>query len=157
MHERAVEFRERARAEHGFDPPIQEFGEGETRTVEAAAEQLGCAPAQIAASIVVMADDDPVLVVKSGAGRVDLDRVGTLLGADAVRTADPEEVQAATGWSIGGVPPFCHEEGVSVIVDEALFGYETVYAAAGTPETLFAVDPDRIAAFTDGEVVAITE
>lgn len=156
MHERAVDFQEQARERYGFDPDIREFGDGETRTVEAAADQLECAPAQIAASIVLIADGDPLVVVKSGGGRVDLDVVGDLVEATDVRTADPEEVEAATGWSIGGVPPMCHSGDPPVIVDEALFAFETVYAAAGTPETLFAVEPEQIASFTDAEIAAVT-
>lgn len=157
MHERAVEFQELARDRYGFEPEIQEFDDGETKTVEAAANQLGCAPSQIAASIVLMADETPVVVVKSGAGRVDLDVVGEHVGAPSVRTADPDEVRAATGWSIGGVPPFCHTEDINVLIDAALLEHDVVYAAAGTPETLFGVDPEKIISFTDGDVIAVTD
>lgn len=157
MHERAVEFREQARDRYGFDPDVQEFDEGTTRTVDAAAEQLGCSPAQIAASIVCIADGDPIVVVKSGAGRVDFDRVESVLGVSSVGTADPDEVQAATGWSIGGVPPMCHATDLPVVVDAALLEFDVVYAAAGTPQTLFAIDPERLPTFTDAEVTAVTD
>src|SRR6056297_938486 len=134
MHERAAEFRERARAEYDFDVDVHEFPEG-TKTAADAADAVGCDVAQIASSIVMMAGDRPVVVVTSGANRVSEAKVAALLDVDEsdVRTANPGEIKDALGWSIGGVPPFCHEADVPVYFDETLADFETVWAAAGTP------------------------
>jgi prolyl-tRNA editing enzyme YbaK/EbsC (Cys-tRNA(Pro) deacylase) len=158
MHARATQFRERAREAYGFDPEVREFPEG-TKTADDAARAIGCDVAQIASSIVFVAGDDVVVVVTSGANRVDEAELAGVLGTDpdAVRTADPDEVTDATGWSIGGVPPFCHDGAVPVYLDETLTEFDTVWAAAGTPEAVFPIDPDRIRTFSNAEPVDVTE
>ena len=145
MHERAVEFAERAEAEHGLSIDVEEFPAG-TRTAADAAEALDCEVAQIASSLVFVTPDGPVVVVTSGANRVSEAKLAALRGVDegAVRTADPDEVRDAVGWSIGGVPPICHEGDVPTYLDETLLSFETVWAAAGTPEAVFPVDPGRL-------------
>jgi prolyl-tRNA editing enzyme YbaK/EbsC (Cys-tRNA(Pro) deacylase) len=179
MHERAAAFADRARTEHGFDPEIHEFEAG-TRTAAAAAESIGCGVAQIAASIVVSLSDEgdadgaaedgtdedatdadgppPVaVVVTSGANRVDLDRVADLLGVGAASMADADTVKRVVGWSIGGVPPVCHATPVPVLVDETLLDFETVWAAAGTPEAVFPIKPERLVDLSGGRVAAVAE
>ncbi len=98
-----------------------------------------------------MADEEPIVVVTSGANRVSEDRLADFLGADAVRMAEPEEVREATGWSIGGVPPFCHDSDLRVLIDETLLDHDEVWAAAGTPEGVFPIDPDQIIRISDAE------
>jgi prolyl-tRNA editing enzyme YbaK/EbsC (Cys-tRNA(Pro) deacylase) len=71
--------------------------------------------------------------------------------------ADPEEIRATLGWAIGGVPPFCHDADVPVYVDETLTDFETVWAAAGTPEAVFPIAPDRVVALADATVVDVAE
>ena len=156
MHPRTEEFAECAREEYGFDPPAEQFPEG-TKTAEDAAAAIGCDVAQIASSIVFVADGDPVVVVTSGANRVAEGRLAEVVGADDVRTADPDEVSEATGWSIGGVPPFCHDGDLPVYVDRTLTGFDRVWAAAGTPDAVFAIDPDELRRYADGEVVDVAE
>lgn len=145
MHPRAAEFRERARTRYGIEIEVHEFDEG-TKTAADAADAIGCAVAQIASSIVMLANDHPVVVVTSGANRVDESAVAAALGATDVGMADAETIKSTLGWSIGGVPPFCHEEEVPVLFDPTLATFDTVWAAAGTPAAVFPIDPDRLKA-----------
>ena len=156
MHPRAEEFAEQASEQFGFDVEVHEFEEG-TKTAADAAAVVGCDVAQIASGLVFVADGDPVMVVTSGANTVDEGRLAALTDADEVSMADPETVREATGYSIGGVPPFCHDGSVPVYVDETLLAHDTVWAAAGTPETVFPIDPDRLVACADGKPATVHE
>jgi prolyl-tRNA editing enzyme YbaK/EbsC (Cys-tRNA(Pro) deacylase) len=121
-----------------------------TRTVPEAAAAVGCDAARIAKSIVFVADGEPILCVASGAHRVDADRLCNVLDCAEIRQAAPEEVRAATGFPVGGVPPFGHE--LPVVVDEALLEHKTVWAAGGDGNTLFEVDPRRLVECTAARV-----
>jgi len=154
MHPRVSEFSEAAHDRYGIEIDPHEFDEG-TKTAQDAADAIGCDVAQIASSLVFMVDDEPVVVVTSGANRVSEDSLAELLDADAVRMAEPEEVREATGWSIGGVPPFCHDTELRVLIDETLLAHDEVWAAAGTPQGVFPIDPERIVAIADAEPVAV--
>ena len=156
MHERAAEFSERASEEHGVDVDVHEFDEG-TKTAQDAADAIGCDVAQIASSIVVVVDDDPVVVVTSGANRVDLDKVAVYVDGSDARMAEADEVKGATGWSIGGVPPFCHATDVPVLMDETLFDHDEVWAAAGTPTAVWPIDPGRLREISGAEPADIAE
>jgi len=156
MHERAAEFAERASEEYGVDVDVHEFDEG-TKTAADAADAVGCDVAQIASSIVVVADGDPVVVVTSGANRVDLDTVAVYRDASDARMAEADEVKEATGWSIGGVPPFCHATDVPVLMDETLLDHDEVWAAAGTPTAVWPVDPERLRDLAGAEPAAVAE
>jgi len=157
MHERAAEFAARASEEYDVDVDVHEFDEG-TKTAQDAADAIGCDVAQIASSIVVVVDgDQPVVVVTSGANRVDLDAVAVYRdGADA-RMAEADEVKDATGWSIGGVPPFCHATDVPVLLDETLLDHDEVWAAAGTPTAVWPIDPERLRDISGAEPAAVAE
>jgi prolyl-tRNA editing enzyme YbaK/EbsC (Cys-tRNA(Pro) deacylase) len=161
MHERAADFTKRAREEHGLELETTEFPEG-TKTAEDAAEAVGCDVAQIASSIVLVAGEDPVVVVTSGANRVSMAKLAAERGVDEddVRMADADEVREATGYAIGGVPPFCHRgeiEGVPTYLDETLTDYQVVWAAAGTPEAVFPVTPETIEATAEATVLDVAE
>ena len=154
MHPRVSEFAEAARDRYGIEIDPHEFDEG-TKTAQDAADAIGCDVAQIASSLVFVVDDEPVIVVTSGANRVSEDRLADVLDADAVRMAEPGEVREATGWSIGGVPPFCHDSDLRVLIDETLLAHDEVWAAAGTPQGVFPIDPERIVAIADAEPAAV--
>ncbi len=156
MHERAAEFVERAREEYGVDVDVHEFDEG-TKTAVDAADAVGCDVAQIASSIVVVADDEPVVVVTSGANRVDLEKVAVYRDASDARMAEADEVKEATGWSIGGVPPICHATGVPVLLDDTLLDHDQVWAAAGTPTAVWPIEPERLRDLADAEAVDVAE
>jgi prolyl-tRNA editing enzyme YbaK/EbsC (Cys-tRNA(Pro) deacylase) len=171
MHSRAEEFVDRARERYGFEPAVEEFPAG-TRTAEAAAEAIGCPVGAIASSLVVGLSGDPtsdgdkdgaaqstrlVVAVTSGANRLDTDRVAAYFDAPAADLADAESVREATGWAIGGVPPFAHETTLPVVFDPALAAYDPVWAAAGTPEAVFPAAPERLRRLADADVVDLTE
>ena len=157
MHPRTEEFRDRAREELDFEVEVHKFPEG-TETAADAAEAIGCDVAQIASSIAMVADE-LVVVVTSGANRVSEDRLATLRDAnpDEVRMAETDEIKDALGWSIGGVPPFLHATDAPVYLDETLTGFDTVWAAAGTPEAVFPIDPDRLLALSGATVASVAE
>jgi prolyl-tRNA editing enzyme YbaK/EbsC (Cys-tRNA(Pro) deacylase) len=117
--------------------------EAPTRTVAEAAAAVGCDNAQIAKTLVFVADGDPVLVVASGAHRVDLDLLADVFDVAQIRQASPEEVRVATGYPIGGVSPLgCH---LPIAFDETLLEYDCVFAAGGDGNTLFQVSPRTLA------------
>jgi prolyl-tRNA editing enzyme YbaK/EbsC (Cys-tRNA(Pro) deacylase) len=114
-----------------------------TRTVAEAAAAVGCEAAQIAKTLVFVADGDPVLVVASGAHRVDLDLLAEVFDVAEIRQAAPEEVRVATGYPVGGVSPLgCH---LPLAFDETLLDYDCVFAAGGDGNTLFQVNPRTLA------------
>ncbi|HEV3375743.1 MAG TPA: YbaK/EbsC family protein [Thermoleophilaceae bacterium] len=136
----------------GLEVQVQRL-EASTRTVKDAAEAVGCDESEIAKAIVFVADGDPVLCVASGRHRIDTDKLADLLDVAEVRIAAPDEVRAATGFAIGGVPPFGHE--LPVLFDESLLEHERIWAAAGDPHSLFCVVPRRLAECTEARVVAM--
>ena len=128
-----------------------------TRTAADAAAAIGCDVAQIVKSLVFMADGRAALVLTSGANRVDTDTVARLLGVDHVGKADADQVRAATGYAIGGTPPFGHPKPLPTLVDEDLLGHDVVWAAAGTPDSVFPLDPARLVDLTGGTVAEVAE
>ena len=120
------------------------------RTAAAAAEQLGVEVGAIANSLVFDADGEPVLVLTSGAHRVDTDLVARLLGVGTLRRATPEFVRATTGQTIGGVAPVGHPAPVRTLVDTALSGHPQVWAAGGHPNTVFPTNFDELVRITRG-------
>lgn len=120
------------------------------RTAAAAAEQLGVPVGAIANSLIFDADGEPVLVLTSGAHRVDTERVARLLGVDELRRATPEFVRTATGQPIGGVAPVGHPGPLRTVVDTALAGYPQVWAAGGHPNTVFPTTFDELIRITKG-------
>ncbi len=124
-----------------------------TRTVQEAAAAVGCQDAEIAKSLVFIADGDPVLVVASGAHRVDMDKIADLLDVAEIRQASPEEVRVATGFSVGGVAPFGHD--LPVVLDETLLDHPQVWAAGGDGNTLFAVQPQKLASCIAAKVADV--
>jgi prolyl-tRNA editing enzyme YbaK/EbsC (Cys-tRNA(Pro) deacylase) len=138
--------------ELGLDLKVERLSES-TRTVKEAAEAVGCEEAEIAKSIVFVADGDPVLCVASGRHRIDTDKLADVLDVAEVRQAAPDEVRAATGFAIGGVPPFGHD--LPVLFDESLLDHERVWAAAGDPHSLFCVDPRELADCIHARVVEV--
>jgi prolyl-tRNA editing enzyme YbaK/EbsC (Cys-tRNA(Pro) deacylase) len=148
MRERVV----KACRERGLDVTVQTL-DGSTRTVDDAATAVGCGAGQIAKSIVFVADGDPVVCVTSGAHRVDPDCICEALDCAEARQASPSEVRAATGYSVGGVPPLAH--GLPVLFDDALMGYERIWAAGGDGHTVFEVDPREMVRSIEATVVPL--
>src|SRR5436309_10966649 len=117
-----------AARELGLDVELKTLDES-TATVAEAAAAIGCDPGQIAKSIVFVMDGEPVVVVASGRHRIDFDKVCLALDCAEGRMATADEVRAATGFAVGGVPPIGH--GLPVVFDSSLMDYDVIYAAAG--------------------------
>jgi prolyl-tRNA editing enzyme YbaK/EbsC (Cys-tRNA(Pro) deacylase) len=138
----------------GIEVHVQRLSDS-TRTVKDAAQAVGCDESEIAKSIVFVADGDPVVCVASGRHRIDTDKLADLLDVAEIRQAKADEVRAATGFAIGGVPPFGHD--LPVLFDEALLDHKRVWAAAGDPHSLFEVDPRELAECIRARIVALGE
>ena len=136
----------------GLEVTVQRLDRS-TRTVADAAEAVGCKEGEIAKSLVFVADGDPIVCIASGAHRVDPDKLADALDAAEVRQASPDEVRAATGFPVGGVPPFGH--GLPVVLDQALLDHSTVWAAGGDGHSLFEVDPRALIDCTAATVAAV--
>ena len=139
----------------GTDFEVLEF-DASTRTAADAAEAIGCTVPQIAKSLLFVASESgrPVLVIASGSVRVDEAKVSTLLGEEIER-ANADFVREHTGFGIGGVPPFAHRTQPVVFVDNTLLSYETIWAAAGTPNAVFRLDPNDLIRLSGGVVCDI--
>ena len=120
-------------------------------TAAAAAAALGVEVGQIANSLVFDADGAPLLVLTSGAHRVDTEKVAALVGADRVRRASPDFVRAATGQVIGGVAPVGHPAPLRTLVDRALAQYDEIWAAGGVAHAVFPSTFDELVKVTGGE------
>jgi prolyl-tRNA editing enzyme YbaK/EbsC (Cys-tRNA(Pro) deacylase) len=144
-----------ALAARGFSNEVVERA-ASARTAEEAAAAVGCEVGQIVKSLVFRARGSgrAVLVLASGANRVDLARVEALLG-EPVDKADAEFVRTRTGYAIGGVPPLGHAEPLVAFVDEDLRRHARIWAAAGHPNAVFALTPDELVAMTGGTVARI--
>lgn len=127
-----------------------------TRTAEQAAAAIGCQVGQIAKSLVFRAaeSDRPVLVIASGANRVNEKAIGALLGEKIVK-ADADFVRQRTGFAIGGVPPVGHSEPLTTFIDQNLLNYPEIWAAAGTPHAVFRLNAADLLRATGGRVAAI--
>src|SRR5258708_25867180 len=130
---------------------VKEFPEG-TRTATDAARAVGCEVGQIVKSLVFVAGGKAVVALVSGANRVDEKRLGAIAGDPLVK-ADAETARSATGYSIGGVPPFGHATEVPIFMDRDLLGYEVVSAAAGRPDSVFEIEPAPLPELSGATVV----
>ncbi len=143
-----------AAKELGIEPAVQRFPEG-TRTAADAASAVGCEIGQIVKSLVFVAGPDAVLVLTSGANRVDEALAAAALGMEALAKADAALVREATGFAIGGTPPFGHVGRLRTVVDADLMGWSEVWAAAGTPDTCFPIAPADLVRFSGGVVADV--
>ncbi len=129
-----------------------------TRSAEEAAAACGCDVGQIVKSLVFRGAESnrPYLLLVSGRNRVDEAGVAHELG-EALRRPDAADVRAITGFAIGGIPPLGHAEPLATLMDRDLLTHASVWAAAGTPNAVFAVDPARLAAVTGARVMRLAE
>ncbi|TMC85911.1 MAG: YbaK/EbsC family protein [Chloroflexi bacterium] len=134
-----------------FGVTVREFPQG-TRTAVDAAGAVGCDVGQIVKSLVFIAAGRPVVALVSGANRLDEGRLAAVAG-EPVAKADADTARTATGYAIGGVPPFGHATDVPVYMDRDLFGYGVVWAAAGRPDSVFEIQPERLRELSKAMVV----
>lgn len=139
----------------GYADAIREFPAG-TRTAGDAAEAVGCTVAHIAKSVVFRAGDRAVLVIASGANRVDAKKVEAAIGM-AIRRADADFVRAATGFAIGGVSPVGHLVPPLLVFDQDLLALDRIWAAAGSPSHVFPTSPQALLDLTGALVADIRQ
>ena len=139
----------------GFACQVIEFPES-TRTSQEAANRAGCSLGQITKSLIFKGRNSgkPILVLASGANRVDEKRLGELAGEPITRP-DADFVRTTTGFAIGGVPPLGHAQGMETYLDEDLLQYRTIWAAAGTANAIFELTPQQLEQMTGGRVIQI--
>ena len=152
MSSRSARRVQEALAARGFDFEVREFPES-TRTSAEAAAAIGCAVGEIAKSLVFRGAEsgEAVLIIASGANRVDPAKAEALLG-EAIGRADADFVRAATGFAIGGVPPLGHDRPLVTLIDEDLLAFEVIWAAAGTPNAVFRLSPSDLSDLTGGRI-----
>ena len=151
--------RERVRAAlaaHGLaEVPEREFNESTATAVDAAAA-IGTTVERIVKSLVFAAGDRPVLVLVSGPNRVDVGKLSQLVGAPIAR-ANADQVRGWTGFAIGGVPPLGHSAPIDTYLDQDLLAHDVVWAAAGTPNAVFAIEPRELVRMTRAQVVEVAQ
>ena len=139
----------------GFSHDVLELPKT-TRTAVEAAQAIGCQVGQIVKSLVFRrrASGLPVLVVASGPNRVNQKHIADLI-SEPIDKPNAEYVRQHTGFSIGGVPPIGHAEALDTFIDEDLFQYDEIWAAAGTPHAVFMLRPADLVAMTAGRVISV--
>jgi Cys-tRNA(Pro) deacylase len=135
----------------GLNIDIKEF-QATTRTAEDAAAAIGCTVAQIVKSLLFAVDGQPVMALVSGTNRLDEKKLAALcgVGKKKVKRASADIVREATGFAIGGVPPFGHISKLPVYIDQDFWQFNVIWAAAGTPNTVFAITPAELNRVTGG-------
>ncbi len=143
-----------AAAALGFTADVRVM-ENSTHTAEEAAVAVGCDVGAIVKSLVFLADGEPLLVLVSGSHRVDTQKLGEELGA-VITKSNAQRVKEATGYSIGGVPPFGHGATLRTVIDPDLLTHDELWAAAGSATAVFPLSPDALVELTRGEVVFVS-
>ncbi|MBP6219296.1 MAG: YbaK/EbsC family protein [Oligoflexales bacterium] len=140
---------------HGFAFKVIELDDS-ARTADQAAQALGCGVSQIVKSLIFVTKESktPILVLVSGSNRVNEHRLETILQRK-ISKGDASFVREVTGFAIGGIPPLGHKQQLETYIDEDLFQYEALWAAAGTPHAVFKLKPDDLKILTLGQVVSI--
>lgn len=144
-----------ALAARGVDCQVVELP-GSTRTADEAAQAVGCLVGQICKSLIFCGQESgqAVLIITSGANRVKEKRMAAHVG-ETIGKADADFAREQTGFAIGGIPPVGHIQPILTLIDEDLMGYETIWAAAGTPHAVFELTPQELLTITEAKVVAV--
>lgn len=143
-------------ARRGLDIRPVTYPDG-TKTAPDAAAAIGCDVAAIVKSLLFIVDDEPVLVLMAGDRRVDAHKLGELRNATTTRRATLDEVRAHTGFVAGGTPPFGHPAPLPVYADDSLRRHDSVWAAGGTPTTVFEMDLDVLVDAASAAWVSVAE
>jgi Cys-tRNA(Pro) deacylase len=129
-----------------------------THTAVDAARALGCELAQIVKTLVFLDEsDEPIMFFVSGVDRLDVAKGAAAAGVVSLRKADARAIKDATGYSIGGVPPFGHATGIPAVMDERLMALEEVWAGTGLPDAVFRIAPDDLRRVTHATVAEVRE
>lgn len=140
----------------GLNITVKEF-EASTRTAQDAANAIGCAVAQIVKSLLFVVDGQPTMALVSGENRLDEKKLAALCGVGhtKIKRADADTTRQVTGFAIGGVPPFGHKTHLPTYIDEDFLQFEVIWAAAGTPNAVFAITPQDLIKTTLGTVAGL--
>lgn len=130
-----------------------------TRTAQEAADAIGCDVSQIVKSLCFVAEGAPVMILVAGHNRLDEKKLAAYFGVShkKVKRANATQVKETTGYAIGGVAPFGHPITIPILMDEELFIHDEVWAAAGTPYTVFPIEPAALAETTNGVILDIKQ
>lgn len=145
-----------AAAQLGLDLDVTRFPQG-TRTAQDAADAIGCPVGAIVKSLVLTSDDGPLMVLASGGNRVSYGKVEAASGRSGVRRADADTARAATSYPVGGVSPFGHPAPLLMLIDRDLLGFDRIWAAAGTPDSVFPIAPDALVTATGAQPADVAE
>ena len=139
----------------GYNYTVIEHAES-TRTAQEAADRAGCELGQIVKSLIFRGKTSgkPILVLTSGANRVDEKRISGYAG-ETISRADADFVRTVTGFAIGGVPPIGHAEKIETYLDEDFLSYKTIWAAAGTPNAIFELKTEDLQKMTSGKIAQV--
>lgn len=140
----------------GLNVEVMELAES-TRTAALAAQAVGSPLGAIVKSLVFLADGKPILVLVSGDKRADPKKLEKILDAKQVMIANAEQVREATGFAIGGVPPVAHKSKLPTLIDKNLGRFETLYAAAGSPQAVFPISYEKLVEITGGQLADVAE
>ncbi len=141
-----------------FDPKLKVLALDTTaRTAKDAAESLGCEVGAIVKSLVFRADDTFLICLVAGDKRCSLNKLKKIISKRDVCMANADEVKVNTGFSIGGVAPIAHLKKLNILIDQSLGRFQSVFAAAGHPNSIFKIKYDQLVQMTKGEVKEITE
>jgi len=141
-----------------FDPKLKVLAlETTARTAKDAAESLGCEVGAIVKSLVFRADDTFLICLVAGDKRCSLNKLKKIIRKKDVCMANADEVKSNTGFSIGGVAPIAHLKKLNILIDQSLGRFQSVFAAAGHPNSIFKIEYNQLVQMTKGEVKEITE
>ena len=126
-----------------------------TRTAQEAAEAVACALGQICKSLVFRSADTPLLFLVSGKNQLNVPKVSALLGFP-LEKADAAFTREKTGFAIGGIPPVAHPTPITTYIDKTLLEYPLIWAAAGTPHSVFKLESNHLLSLTGGQVIDVT-
>ena len=154
LHRNAQRVVDHAASAFGVAIDVREFPDG-TRTAADAAAAIGVEVGQIVKSLVFLADGSPVVALVSGSNQLDEARLAAAAGAAATGRASAEQVREATGYPVGGVPPFGHASALATFVDADLLAHDVVWAAAGTPHLNFPITPAELVRLSGGAVAEL--
>ena len=141
-----------------FDPKLKVLSLDTTaRTAKDAAESLGCEVGAIVKSLVFRADDTFLICLVAGDKRCSLNKLKKIIRKKDVCMANADEVKSNTGFSIGGVAPIAHLKKLNILIDQSLGRFQSVFAAAGHPNSIFKIEYNQLVQMTKGEVKEITE
>lgn len=142
--------------ELGVEIQVTEL-DASTRTAQQAADAIGTELGSIVKSLLFLADEQPIIALIAGDRRADLNKIKALTGCGSVKIANADQVRQVTGYAIGGVPPVGYKSPLPVWIDSSLSRFETVYAAAGGPRSVFPIAYAELVRITKGNVADLAE